>query len=91
MEMIQEKEFFEILKTFKNTGIYIKTDGTISSMNTIHKLDFSIQYDILRLRDKITKNYFTLNLNQVYKILASSDKKTLKLYLDNDIMVSIID
>lgn len=54
-------------------------------------MDFTIQYDILRLPDKITKNYFTINLNQVYRILASSDRKTLKLYIDNDIIISIID
>lgn len=89
--MIQEKEITGILKRFKDCGIYIRTEGTINSMNTIHKLDFSIQYDILRLRDKITKNYFTINLNQVYRILASSNRKTLKLYIDTDIIVSIID
>ena len=91
MEMIEEKELITCLRNFKDIGIYIKTEGMVSSMNTIHKLDFSIQYDVLRLKDKITKNYFTINLNQVYKILASSDRKTVKLYIDNDILVTIID
>lgn len=90
MNNIEDKELIEIIKKFKNNGIYIKIDGTISSMNTIHKLDFAIQYDILRLTDKISKNYFTINLNQVYRIKTSNDRNVVKLYLDNDIIATII-
>lgn len=90
MNNIEDKELIEIIKKFKNNGIYIRLEGAIESVNTIHKLDFAIQYDILRLTDKISKDYFTINLNQVYKIKTSNDKNVVKLYLDNDIIVTII-
>ena len=90
MNNIDEKELKEIIKSFKNNGIYIRLEGSFESINTIHKLDFTIQYDILRLRDKISKNYFTFNLNQVYRIKVSNDKNVVKLYLDNDMIVTIV-
>lgn len=90
MNNIESKELIELIKSFKNKGIYIRLEGTIESIDTIHKLNYSIQYDILRLTDKISKNYFTINLNQVYRIKASNDKNVIKLYLDQDIIVTII-
>lgn len=90
MNNIDEKELKEIIKSFKNNGIYIRLEGSFESINTIYKLDFTIQYDILRLRDKISKNYFTFNLNQVYRIKVSNDKNVVKLYLDNDMIVTIV-
>lgn len=90
MNDIENKELIEIIKNFKNTGIYIRLEGTIESINTIHKLNYSIQYDILRLTDKISKNYLNINLNLVYRIKVSNDKNVIKLYLDEDIIVTII-
>lgn len=90
MNNIENKELIEIIKSFKNNGIYIRLKGTIESINTIHKLDYSIQYDILRLTDKISKNYLNINLNLVYRIKASNDNSVIKLYLDQDIIVTII-
>lgn len=58
-------------------------------MNTIHKLNYSFQYDFLRLTDKISKNYLNINLNLAYRIKASNDKNVIKLYLDQDILVTI--
>lgn len=79
-----------IIKSFKNNGVYIGLEGTIESINTIHKLNYSIQYDILRLTDKSSKNYLNINLNLVYRIKASNDKNVIELYLDQDIIVTII-
>ena len=88
MNAITEKEFVKILKGFKGSGIYIKTEGKICSRSTIHKLDFQLQYDILRIKDKISSNYF--NINMVYQLKTSKDKNVLKLYTDEDIVITII-
>ena len=90
MNAITEKEFVKILKGFKGSEIYIKTEGKICSRSTIHKLDFQLQYDILRIKDKISSNYFNINLNMVYQLKTSKDKNVLKLYTDEDIVITII-
>lgn len=90
MKIIDEKELIEILKGFKNSGLYIKIEGNISCMNSIYKFDFQLQNGILRFKDKISRNYFIINLVEVYQMKASDDRNTIKLYLDEKIIITIL-
>lgn len=82
---IGEKEIEKYLKKFRNLGIYIKMLGSLNANFTIHKLKYTIRYDILRLEDKISPTYIEINLNQSSKTQVSIDYKKIVLHLDGDI------
>ncbi len=89
MIKIERKQLIKILKRYINKGIYINQLGTISSTNTIHKMTFVYYNNFIILKDKISKNYFTINLNYVYKILSNKEKTIIKIFIDDDIVITI--
>ena len=58
-------------------------------MFTIHKLDFSLKYDILRLEDKTSYTFFEINLNQAFKTQVSDKNKKIKICLDGDADIDV--
>ena len=75
----------EKLNDFAGKNVIIKHDGFLKSMYAIHKLKYSIEYEILNITDEESKNYLKINLNQIYKI--EINEKDIKLYLDNDTVI----
>ena len=90
MRIIDNKEVIKILKRYRNKGVYIHHLGTISGTNTIHKMTFVYYNNIIVINDKISRNYFAINLSYVYKMLTNREKSTIKLFMDDDIVITIV-
>ena len=82
---IQEKNIGKYLKKFKNLGVYITFEGNLRGKFVIHKLKYTILFDMLRLEDLISTTYLEINLNQSSKTQVSIDFKKIMLHLDEDI------
>lgn len=89
MIRIDEKQLIKIIKRYLNKKVYIQQSGIISSMNTINKLNYIYYNNFIILKDKISKNYFTININYVYKILVNKEKTIIKVFIDEGIVVTI--
>ena len=90
MRIIDNKEVIKILKRYRNKGVYIHHLGNISGTNTIHKMTFVYYNNIIVINDKISRNYFAINLSYVYKMLTNREKSTKKLFMDDDIVITIV-
>lgn len=75
------------LKKFIGKSVIIIQDGFLKNRYSIHKLKYFIEYEILNIIDEESKNYLKINLNQIYKI--EINEKDIKLYLDNDTIISL--
>lgn len=89
MENITENKLLRILYKNKKKMVYIDFLGTIAGSTIIQKLIFLYFNNIIILKDINSKSYFTINISYVYKILASKDKKKIKVFLDEDVVVMI--
>ena len=77
----------EKLNEFIGKSITITQDGFLKNKYSINKLKYFIEYEILNITDEESKNYLTINLNQIYKMMIN--EKDIKLYLDNDTIISL--
>lgn len=77
----------EKLNDFIGKSVTIIQDGFLKSKYSILKLNYFIEYEILNIIDKESKNYLKINLNQIYKI--ENNEKEIKLFLDNDIIICL--
>ena len=77
----------EKLNEFMGKNVVITQDGFLENRYSIHKLKYFIEYEILNITDDESKNYLKINLNQIYKI--EINKNDIKLYLDNDTIISL--
>ena len=75
------------LKKFKDNNIIIEQLGFIESHFKLKNFEYKIEYDILKLYDKNSENFITINLNQIYNTIYEQDKLTL--YLDNDTIITL--
>ena len=75
------------LNEFIGTNAIIMQDGFIESKYWVEKLKYSIEYENLTIADKEGTNYLKINLNQIYNI--DKNEKEIKLYLDNDLNITI--
>ena len=75
------------LKGLQNQSIEIKITGCIESNFSIEKLEYSLEKDILEIKDKESKGNISVNLNQAYQV--EEKERELQVYLDNDLMVQI--
>ncbi len=81
------QEIEKILNTWKEKNIIVKQEGFIESKYKIEKLSYKIEYEVLSIFGKEDESYIKINLNQVYQI--EKEKNEIKLYLDNDICISL--
>ena len=77
----------EKLNEFIGKDVIITQDGFLKNKYSIHKLKYLIEYEILNITDEESQNYLKINLNQIYKM--EINEKDIKLYLDNDTIISI--
>ncbi len=75
------------LKKFKDNNIIIEQLGFIESHFKLKNFEYKIKYDILKLYDKNSENFITINLNQIYNTIYEQEKLTL--YLDNDTIITL--
>lgn len=87
MNIISIQKLKENLKTFISKNILINQRGFIETYFQINNFDYKIEYELLKIYDKNSKNFIITNLNQVYNIIYTSEK--IKLHLDNDTTISI--
>jgi hypothetical protein len=76
-----------LLNNIKNTKIIIKQLGFIESYFEINNFSYTLEYAILKIYNKNSKNFITINLNQIYNIIYTQEK--LEFYLDNDTTITI--
>ena len=81
------QEIEKILNTWKEKNIIVKQEGFIESKYEIKKLSYKIEYEVLSVFGQKEESYIKINLNQVYQI--EKEKNEIKLYLDNDICISL--
>lgn len=84
---IFSKNIENLLNNIKNTKIIIKQLGFIESYFKINNFSYTLEYEILKIYDKNSKNFITINLNQIYNIIYTQEK--LEFYLDNDTIITI--
>ena len=75
------------LKKFKDNNIIIEQLGFIESHFKLKNFEYKIKYDILKLYDKNSENFITINLNQIYNTIYEQEKLTL--YLENDTIITL--
>ena len=75
------------LKKFKDNNIIIEQLGFIESHFKLKNFEYKIKYDILKLYDKNSENFITINFNQIYNTIYEQEKLTL--YLDNDTIITL--
>ncbi len=75
------------LKKFKDNNIIIEQQGFIESHFKLKNFEYKIEHDILKLYDKNSENFITINLNQIYNTIYEQEK--LALYLDNDTIITL--
>lgn len=89
--IVENKNLIKILyclEKYKENPVAIKQKGFVSSELFIKKLAFDINNDILCLKDELDKTYFSININQIYKIEEAEN--SLYFYLDNDMQLEIL-
>ena len=79
MNIISIQKLKENLKTFISKNILINQRGFIETYFQINNFDYKIEYELLKIYDKNSKNFIITNLNQVYNIIYTSEK--IKLYI----------
>lgn len=84
---IFSKNIENLLNNIKNTKIIIKQLEFIESYFEINNFSYTLEYEILKIYDKNSKNFITINLNQIYNIIYTQEK--LEFYLDNDTIITI--
>ncbi len=84
---IYSRNIKNLLNNIKNTKTIIKQLGFIESYFEINNFSYTLEYEILKIYDKNSKNFITINLNQIYNIIYTQEK--LELYLDNDTIIAI--
>ncbi len=77
----------EKLNELQGKNVIISQEGFLKNKYSIYKLKYFIEYEILNIIDEKSQNYLKINLNQIYKIEIY--KKNIKLYLDNDTIISL--
>lgn len=77
----------EKLNELQGENVIISQEGFLKNKYSIYKLKYFIEYEILNIIDEKSQNYLKINLNQIYKIEIY--KKDIKLYLDNDTIISL--
>ena len=77
----------EFLITFKSKNTLIKQSGFIESHLEMNNLNYEIEYEFLKIFDKNSENFITINLNQIYNTIYEQEKSTL--YLDNDTIITL--
>lgn len=77
----------EKLNELQGKNVIISQEGFLKNKYSIYKLKYFIEYEILNIIDEKSQNYLKINLNQIYKIEIY--KKDIKLYLDNDTIISL--
>ena len=58
-----------------------------NQLKEIPKTELSIEYEFLKIFDKNSENFITINLNQIYNTIYEQEKLTL--YLDNDTIITL--
>ena len=78
------KNNLDILK-YKN--LIINQFGFIETSFEIKNFKYTIEYDFLKIFDKQSYNFITININQIYNIIYKIP--SIKLSLDNDTLITI--
>ena len=75
------------LDQLKGKNIGIVQGGFLQSKYDIQNTQYFEENEILNIIDGENGNYLKINLNQAYKIDSDQDKT--KIYLDNDLIITI--
>ena len=76
------------LNEFIENDVVIKQEGFLESKYFVKCFSYNIEHEILKIIDKESEVYLKINLNQIYKI--ENKEKQIKLFMDNDTIISLI-
>lgn len=80
-------KLLEGLEKLNGKAVTIEQKGFIQNCLSIKKLNYEVEYDILKIKEEESKQYVEINLNQVYKV--QMEQKQINIYVDNDIQIKI--
>lgn len=75
------------IKNFIGQDVEIIQRGFVESKYNIQKVTYFIEEDILNIMDEKNENYLKINVNQIYKV--DNDEKSIEIYVDNDLRITI--
>lgn len=76
------KDLKNNLDILKDKNLIINQFGFIETSFEIKNFKYTIEYDLLKIFDKQSYNFITININQIYNIIYRKEK--IELHLDND-------
>ena len=76
------KDLKNNLDLLKDKNLTINQFGFIETSFEIKNFKYTIEYDLLKIFDKQSSNFITININQIYNIIYRKEK--IELHLDND-------
>lgn len=76
------KDLKNNLDIIKDKNLIINQFGFIETSFEIKNFKYTIVYDLLKIFDKQSSNFITININQIYNIIYRKEK--IELHLDND-------
>lgn len=76
------KDLKNNLDILKDKNLIINQFGFIETSFEIKNFKYTIEYDFLKIFDKQSYNFITININQIYNIIYRKEK--IELHLDND-------
>ena len=76
------KDLKNNLDLLKDKNLIINQFGFIETSFEIKNFKYTIEYDLLKIFDKQSSNFITININQIYNIIYRKEK--IELHLDND-------
>ena len=81
------KDLKNNLDILKDKNLIINQFGFIETSFEIKNFKYTIEYDLLKIFDKQSYNFITININQIYNIIYKNP--SIKLSLDNDTLITI--
>ena len=91
MIKIEEDELKSVLDKVVNNSVKITFAGVINGDIIINKCiyKYNVRRGKVMILDKSNKNFFTIDIFPVYKIIRDENFTTLKLYTDYELEVKI--
>lgn len=92
MNRITGKKFINIIKTMSNKSVKVQVQGAIGISQILNNVQYSMQNGIVVLRDKATRNYVVIDLNEAYCTMGNEEKTKVQANIDslnNDTVITL--
>ena len=87
MENDTTRKLLENLENLNQKSVEVEQKGFVESYISMKKLNYNLEYDILKIQDESSDAYLKINLNQIYEV--NKTDKQICILLDNDMKIII--